>query len=165
MEKSQILYISNAIKKSAVWDEYISFFPLLPLLIHMPLVINISSNCSDSIYNYINFYIIGVLLLTFISQIMYYIPACNIGHLTKNGLYLVIGKALLITLNFSAWIVIRAKPFKCLNDNFSQIFATIYFLTINSILLISSYFITKNVNNTIEVKSVLRSETYSEIVS
>jgi len=131
------LVVSHFLKSPEIAAEWHSFMPLFPLLLHNLIVVNIPSDCS--VYNVGGIW--AYLIIAHLSVFGY-----NIWHYSKhNGFNKpVLIKSLLITLNFNAWVLIRAKPFKCLFD-FNPIVATLYIIKFNLFLLWFSKYICKKI--------------------
>ena len=132
------LFISHFIKQPELLSEFQTFMPVWPLIIHYSIAINISSDCSE--YNNIGvwFYLVISHLLVFGTRVGYYL------YFRGTKLKPILIKSLLITLNFNAWVIVRAKPFKCLFE-LNEIIATIYFVKVSLIILFMSKYICKKI--------------------
>ena len=144
--------ISHAIKQPEIFAEFQTFVPVVPLILHYAFVVNMTSDCNEFNSGFGWMYIVGAHLSVFGSRFAYYMIRNGFSFRTSGLRYVAI-KSLLVTVNFSAWTLVRAKPYKCLLD-FTPMVSVGYFLLVQFGLLVVSRYIVHRCFESEEIKKI-----------
>lgn len=126
--------------------EFNNLIPVLSLLLHYTIVVNMSSECSKTQDTVVSVYLYIIHLFTFVYSFILNLPSKEYSGVTTREFLYSLLKAILITFQFFTWSLIRAKPYKCL-INFSPLVSVVLFIFSNIVSLGLSVCITKYMIN------------------
>lgn len=109
----------------AKMTELLGFVPIIPLIIHLSIAVRLPSDCSYHNDTLVLVYLILLHLLTFMFEVVYYLPF-NSSWGNKEFLSILL-KSGVLTFNLFVFTLVRAKPYKCLVE-YDQNFASVVFL-------------------------------------
>lgn len=121
---------------------YLGFLPIIPLLIHLIITVNMSSDCDTYDTESTEFYLLFMHILTFLFEAFVALPDKSVGSIKLSEWGIVAFKAGAKTLQFWNFSLLRAKPYKCLGE-YSPGWITVLTLVIQSVGLGGSWIVTR----------------------
>jgi hypothetical protein len=116
------------------WNRYVRYIPILPILLHYAITVNISSDCDVVRENgFAVPYLVTAHLTTLGGEVFYHLPRVY-GSDLKKHLLLALWKGVLSTLQFFSFTYIRAKPYKCL-DSYDEEKGNVVFWAVNIVVM------------------------------
>ncbi len=118
------------------YQDFLGFIPVMPFILHLLIVVHISSDCSRHNNVITLIYLVSLHIFTFCCEFIYYYPFNSswAGVSLRHLLF----KLFMLMYNLFAFTLIRAKPYKCLVD-FSATIGMVLFLIGMVITLVFVY--------------------------